>query len=143
MRSSLFPLAASLVSGPLMQRFGAIRLSQACLVATQASSHILARSTPPQRLPLVFSLKQTGVPLGGALAGAVVGEWMMDRSYATFRTLRLQCAKNGFLMGLVQRSLKLDSSAFLFGVCKSRTDVCSTDCSAESQYQYPKEMRKW
>lgn len=154
-------MATRLVSGPLVQRFGAIRLSQACLVAcaaglacvatgapalfvvgalflgagygpvTPASSHILARSTPPQRLPLVFSLKQTGVPLGGALAGAVVGEWMMDRSYATFRTLRLQCAKNGFLMGLVQRSLKLDSSDFLFGVCKSRTDVCSTGCSAE------------
>ncbi|MDO8778594.1 MAG: MFS transporter, partial [Burkholderiaceae bacterium] len=34
--------------------------------------HILARSTPPQRLSLVFFLKQTGVPLGGALAGAVV-----------------------------------------------------------------------
>lgn len=148
-------MATRLVSGPLVQRFGAIRLSQACLVAcvatgapalfvvgalflgagygpvTPASSHILARRTPLQRLSLVFSLKQTGVPLGGALAGTVVGEWMMDRSYATFRTLRLQCAKNGFLMGLVQRSLKLDSSDFLFGVCKARTDVCSTGCSAE------------
>lgn len=95
-------MAASLVSGPLVQRFGAIRLSQACLMAcavglacvatgtpalfvvgaiflgagygpvTPASSHILARSTPPERLSLVFSLKQTGVPLGGALAGVVV-----------------------------------------------------------------------
>lgn len=95
-------MAASLVSGPLVQRFGAIRVSQTCLAAcavglacvamgppalfvvgaiflgagygpiTPASSHILARSTPPERLSLVFSLKQTGVPLGGALAGAVV-----------------------------------------------------------------------
>jgi len=95
-------MAASLVSGTLIQRYGAIGLSQACLVTcaaglactatgtpillvagalligagygpvTPASSHILARSTPPNRLALVFSVKQTGVPLGGALAGAVV-----------------------------------------------------------------------
>ena len=39
---------------------------------TPASSHILARSTPPQRMGVVFSLKQTGVPLGGAMAGLVV-----------------------------------------------------------------------
>jgi sugar phosphate permease len=36
---------------------------------TPASSDILARSTPPERYALVFSLKQCGVPLGGALAG--------------------------------------------------------------------------
>lgn len=95
-------MAASLVSGPMVQRFGAIRVSQFCLVAcaagmacvatgvpamfvvgaiflgagygpvTPASSHILAKSTPPEKLSLIFSLKQTGVPLGGALAGAVV-----------------------------------------------------------------------
>lgn len=39
---------------------------------TPASSQILARTTPPQRLGVVFSLKQTGVPLGGLLAGAVL-----------------------------------------------------------------------
>ena len=88
-------MAASLISGTLIQRFGAIRLSQLCLIAcaaglacvasglpgllgmgygpvTPASSHILAKSTPPGMMSLVFSLKQTGVPLGGALAGAVV-----------------------------------------------------------------------
>ncbi|GAB2899546.1 MFS transporter [Paralcaligenes ginsengisoli] len=95
-------MAASLASGPLVQRFGAIRLSQACLVAcmvglacvatgvpilfvvgamflgmgygpvTPASSHILAKSTPPERMSFIFSLKQTGVPIGGALAGALV-----------------------------------------------------------------------
>lgn len=95
-------MAASLVSGTLVQRFGAIRVSQLCLVScaaglaltatggaaflvaaaillgfgygpvTPASSHVLARTTPPGMMSLVFSLKQTGVPLGGALAGAVV-----------------------------------------------------------------------
>ncbi|OWT63994.1 MFS transporter [Candidimonas nitroreducens] len=95
-------MASSLVSGPLVQRFGAIRISQACLVAcaiglasvaagtlplfivsalllgagygpvTPASSHILAKTAPPERMALIFSLKQTGVPIGGALAGALV-----------------------------------------------------------------------
>lgn len=95
-------MVASLVSGPLVQRFGAIRLSQACLVVcavglacvatavptlfvvgaiflgmgygpvTPASSHILAKSTPRERMSFIFSLKQTGVPIGGALAGALV-----------------------------------------------------------------------
>ncbi|HSD53620.1 MAG TPA: MFS transporter [Burkholderiales bacterium] len=35
------------------------------------SSHILARRTPPRVMALVFSIKQTGVPIGGAIAGAV------------------------------------------------------------------------
>jgi MFS family permease len=39
---------------------------------TPASSHLLARTAPPDRLAMVFSIKQTGVPLGGALAGLVV-----------------------------------------------------------------------
>jgi nitrate/nitrite transporter NarK len=33
---------------------------------------VLARTTPPHRYALVFSIKQTGVPAGGALAGALV-----------------------------------------------------------------------
>lgn len=39
---------------------------------TPASSEILARTTPPERYALVFSVKQTGVPAGGALAGLIV-----------------------------------------------------------------------
>ncbi len=39
---------------------------------TPASSHLLARTTRPQHMSLVFSLKQTGVPVGGMLAGALV-----------------------------------------------------------------------
>ncbi len=38
---------------------------------TPASSHILSRVTPRAVQPLVFSIKQTGVPLGGVLAGFV------------------------------------------------------------------------
>jgi sugar phosphate permease len=39
---------------------------------TPASSQILARTTPAHRMGLVFSLKQTGVPLGGVIAGFAV-----------------------------------------------------------------------
>ena len=38
---------------------------------TPASSHVLARTAPAARRNLVFSIKQTGVPAGAALAGAV------------------------------------------------------------------------
>ncbi|SAL68071.1 MFS transporter [Caballeronia telluris] len=39
---------------------------------TPASSQILARTTPAARMGIAFSLKQTGVPLGGLLTGAAL-----------------------------------------------------------------------
>ncbi|CAG0963107.1 hypothetical protein BURK1_00818 [Burkholderiales bacterium] len=39
---------------------------------TPASSHVLARTTPASSMSLVFSIKQTGVPAGAALAGAAL-----------------------------------------------------------------------
>jgi MFS family permease len=39
---------------------------------TPASSHVLARTAPPSRMALTFSIKQTGVPAGAALAGAML-----------------------------------------------------------------------
>ncbi|MFO1161385.1 MAG: MFS transporter [Reyranellaceae bacterium] len=93
-------MVSALVGGTLVPRHGAIRVCQVaillcaaalalaatghvaglllCALAlgcgmgapTPASSHILVRVTPPRLLNLVFSIKQTGVPLGGAIAGA-------------------------------------------------------------------------
>jgi len=90
---------SSLAAGGYVARFGAIRISQASLVScalglacsltalpalaalgalligcgygqvTPASSHLLVKTTPAHRMSLVFSIKQTGVPLGGVLAG--------------------------------------------------------------------------
>lgn len=96
-------ITTSLLAGPLVIRYGAIRVSQlgllTCAIAlavvalapwtsatilgafligagygpiTPASSHLLARTTPAHRVGLVFSIKQTGVPLGGVMAGALV-----------------------------------------------------------------------
>lgn len=96
---AMFSAAAG---GGLIARFGAIRTTQLCLIlcvcgllftlaasaplalfgalligagygpVTPASSHLLAPATSPARRPLVFSLKQTSVPVGGALAGLIV-----------------------------------------------------------------------
>jgi MFS family permease len=101
-------MVGSLAAGGFVERFGAIRVSQACvllcaaslaavcagaappspLVAllaiaplalglgygpiTPASSHLLIRTAPPSRMALTFSIKQTGVPAGAALAGALL-----------------------------------------------------------------------
>lgn len=95
-------MLASAVSGGWVSRFGPIRVSQASLFlcfaglllaasawmplvllggfvvglgygpATPASSVILVRTAPREIFSLVFSIKQTGVPAGGVLAGLVV-----------------------------------------------------------------------
>src|SRR5207344_1115132 len=39
---------------------------------TPASSQMLSRTTDPRHYSLVFSIKQTGVPLGGVIAGLMV-----------------------------------------------------------------------
>jgi MFS family permease len=100
-------MLASLAAGGAVMRFGAIRVSQAGLLLcatgllvctipavwafalgavliglgygpiTPASSWLLALTTPAHRMSLVFSLKQTGVPLGGMLAGALVPSVML------------------------------------------------------------------
>ncbi|MES2414742.1 MAG: MFS transporter [Pseudomonadota bacterium] len=101
-------VTGSLAAGAIVQRWGPVRVSQAGLVLgglglalcctgylpamavgsllmglgygpiTPASSHLLARSTPAHRMSLIFSIKQTGVPLGGILAGAIVPGLMLS-----------------------------------------------------------------
>ena len=57
--------------------FGALLMGLGYGPITPASSHLLARSVPAHRMSLMFSLKQTGVPLGGILAGALVPGLML------------------------------------------------------------------
>ena len=107
-------MVATLMGGATVARMGAIRVSQWGLVLcalglllcavpwlpsmvlgavliglgygpiTPASSHLLARTTRKHQMSLVFSIKQTGVPLGSMLAGAVVpplallGNWQLS-----------------------------------------------------------------
>lgn len=119
-------MTASLMAGAVVRRFGAIRASQVALVLcavglflcmvpsawsmgagafliglgygpiTPASSHLLARTTPVHRMSLVFSLKQTGVPLGGLLAGLIVpglaGWTSWQTAFAAVGLASLLCA---------------------------------------------------
>jgi predicted MFS family arabinose efflux permease len=59
------PVAVVLVAAPIVigTGYGPI---------TAASSHVLVRTAPPARMALTFSIKQTGVPAGAALAGAAL-----------------------------------------------------------------------
>lgn len=94
-------ISFTLLGGLLVRRFGAVRCSQVALsiagaalaatalgplagivvfavitgmgygLATPGASHILARVTPAGRRGIVFSLKQSAVPIGGLLAGLI------------------------------------------------------------------------
>jgi len=98
-------------SGSLVRRFGACRASQLALVlgalgcavaaaghlaliglaslliglgygmTNPASSHVLHRFTPEGRRNLIFSLKQTGVPLGGVAAGLLLPPLSLSLSW--------------------------------------------------------------
>jgi fucose permease len=50
----------------------AVLMGTGASFSTPASSHLLARYSPPRHAPLIFSIKQTGVPVGGLLAGTIV-----------------------------------------------------------------------
>ncbi len=93
---------AALVSAGFIARLGPLRTSQVCLLLvalgiasmaigqswlaavgalligfgygpiTPSSSAILSERSPPHLRAFIFSLKQTGVPVGGVLAGALV-----------------------------------------------------------------------
>jgi len=98
-------MLASVTSVGFIARYGAIRVSQVCVLLcaagilvvgllpasltgllaaaaiviglgygpiTPASSQVLARTTPAAQMALMFSIKQTGVPAGAALAGALL-----------------------------------------------------------------------
>jgi predicted MFS family arabinose efflux permease len=56
---------------------GALVIGLGYGVVTPSSSAILAERVPPNLRAFIFSLKQTGVPIGGALAGALLPALML------------------------------------------------------------------
>ena len=132
-------MLSSLVGGTLVLRYGAIRVSQTCLLfcatglalamlalpaalaaaafligcgygpITPASSHVLAKSTPRHLMGLVFSIKQTGVPLGGALAGVLVPLLVLAGGWrAALAAMSLTCLAVAALSQAVRSSLDAD-----------------------------------
>ncbi|CAA6605592.1 Major facilitator superfamily protein [Rhodospirillaceae bacterium LM-1] len=95
-------MATSIIGGTLDRKWGAVRSSQAALgfgaaglllallpwlaslalgslfigfaygLTNPAAAHLLTRYTPPNRRNLIFSIKQSAVPLGGMLAGLLI-----------------------------------------------------------------------
>ena len=60
------------LASPVLAVLSAICLGLAYGPFNPASAHVLIGVSTPRWRPLIFSVKQTGVPLGGALAGALV-----------------------------------------------------------------------
>src|SRR4029079_18591922 len=65
-------IAAAPATTPLLLVLAAIIVGLGYGPITPASSHLLQRTESPSRLALTFSIKQTGVPAGVALAGALL-----------------------------------------------------------------------
>lgn len=62
-------LAMAAPAGVALVALGAIPVGLGSTISTPASSHLLARVVPPRQQPLLFSIKQTGVPVGVAMSG--------------------------------------------------------------------------
>ena len=132
-------MVSTLMGGATVARLGAIRVSQwglllcalglllcavpwfpamvlgAVLIGlgygpiTPASSHLLARTTPKDRMSLVFSLKQTGVPLGSMLAGAIVPPLLLVVSWqASLAVVALVCVICAWLSQALRTELDSD-----------------------------------
>lgn len=110
---SIAGIFGSLGAPQLMQRFGPVRLCQYALLGMSASfilasaslsflmllcamvigfssglltpptAQLIARVTPPQRLSMMFAIKQTGVPLGFALCGVFVPLVLLALSWSS------------------------------------------------------------
>lgn len=135
----LAAMFASVLGGSAVKRWGAMRLSQVCLLfsavglllcaiphplpmavgalfigvgygpVTPASSHLLVKTTPPERLSLVFSIKQTGVPVGGMLAGILVPqlEALLNWQWA-FAFVGIVCVLCAFIVNPLRQPLDVD-----------------------------------
>ncbi len=126
-------MPVSLIMGALTARFGALRVMQVGMVLssislllsmipvlplllvcgmvlgmgygpnTPGASHILARITNPKDLPLVFSIKQSGAPLGGFLAGIIVPLVVVN---AGWREALMVCAGLGLVGAVLVQPLR-------------------------------------
>ncbi|WP_353183725.1 MFS transporter [Bosea sp. (in: a-proteobacteria)] len=100
----------------LAQPVAAVGLAGALLVGlglapnTPAGSQILMRAAPPRHRTLVFSIKQAGVPLGGAMAGLAVAPLVLAFGFsgtvAALIAVVLACA---LLAQIFQRRLDRES----------------------------------
>ena len=118
--------------GGFILRYGPVRVSQFCLilmgaglfvisfgvlwlyplcaillgvssVSTPASSHILAKVCPPRLAPIIFSIKQTGVPVGSLIGGLLI-PFLLSLSFYSFvikRSIHLDAYGTALVTGLL------------------------------------------
>lgn len=134
---------STLISGGFVTRFGPVRVSQTAMLITAAglaliaagsvlllplsalligigygpltpaSSHILARRAPPDRMSLVFSLKQTGVPAGYALASTLIPTLALAFGWRTAAlTAAAMCVALALLLQPIRESCDDDRGAW-------------------------------
>lgn len=132
-------ICSALYSGTLISKWGAIRVSQAGLILcavglgmstlgnvafalagaiitgfgygpiTPASSHVLIRTTPQHRLSLVFSIKQSGVPIGGITAGLLIPQQQLALGWVwALLSASIGCLATALIAQLVRRRLDAD-----------------------------------
>lgn len=85
---SLFMLGAGLLLSMVGEiwafTLAAIIMGAGNSFSTPASSHLLASHSPKKFAPLIFSIKQTGVPVGGLIAVVMVQVLVDDGNVATW-----------------------------------------------------------
>jgi MFS family permease len=121
------------MTGPLIRRFGGVRVLQGGLLlvgigialatvahpaalvlsafvaglghgpVTPGSSHLIAARTPPRRRALVFSLKQCGVPLGAMVVAASAP---IIAGFAGWRAGALTMAVAAFVVAIAMQPLR-------------------------------------
>jgi MFS family permease len=115
-------MIAGLVCGTLVGRYGPVRMLQAAVVCVgtglalgatpsllvtigcavvigaghglvnPASSTMLMAASPPSMRSLIFSIKQTGVPVGGALAGMLLPALVLSMHWRSALVLVASCS---------------------------------------------------
>ena len=131
--TAIAALFSQLGCGSFIVRYGALRMSQVALVllaigialltmgspwilvlsaivagggaavSTPTSSHLLSRCSPPQYLPLVFSIKQTAVPAGLLIAGILAPQFT---EWTGWRTTMLITATACLVFAIVLQPLR-------------------------------------
>src|SRR5512144_1920248 len=104
---------ASFASGGFIARYGTIRVSQVCMLLCAAGLLLLAVAADAATasmalLVLTFSVKQTGVPVGAALAGAVLPALALARGW---RTALVAVVATGILITIVAQATRASYDA--------------------------------
>jgi MFS family permease len=137
-------ICSALYSEALVSRWGPIRVSQAGLLLcglglalcatgmvalgligavimglgygpiTPASSHILIRTTPRDRLSIVFSIKQTGVPVGAIAAGLLIPPQQVTHGWVwALLSTSIACAVMAIVAQCVRDGLDTDRGVYI------------------------------